>query len=761
MARVLLTVYVQGTGVGPQVSFPLGSLSSLSIPNLNGNLNAIAIDGQGNLYIAENIAPYSGTSIVVKESWTGSSWTQSTVMSGLDQPLKIALDGAGKVYVADISSYQPYVATPTATGYTKSSVGQPASGFRISAIAADGSGNIYFTDELQGLEKLTYEGTAGYTQSTIDSSIWTASLAVDAAGNLYFSNPFPTAGGGSTGGLFKETLNNGTYTQSTIGSSTLQPTGVALDGSDNVYTYNPSNGQLIKETLSGGTYTESTINFPGGANGLVLDAQGDVFALNSNSNVSKQDVSDPPSLSFATTAYGSTSTDSPETVTLSNSGNAILHFPVPGSGENPSIGSSFTLNSNAASACPIVSAGSSASGTLAAGASCELSISFAPKFGGPVTGSLIFTDDALNQTNPNEATQIISLSGSGTQGPAPIHWPTPSAITYGTPLGSAQLNASSAAAGSFSYSPAAGTAPVAGTQTLTATFTPSDTTDYITTTATVSLLVNKGTPVNSLTSSAPDSFLENTATFTATLTSPAGSPTGAVLFYDGTTLLGTQMLNAGVATYTTSALAVGAHSITAAYAGDSNFASVTSSAVTDVVEDFTFAAQNGGSVTASPGGQAVYSFSLAPPSGDTFPQAINLTVSGLPAGALAAFTPASVSAGSGATNVTLTVTLSNSAAMQSSQHLFGSGALPVALGLILLPFIGAPRRFSRHSVKMVSLAVLLIGSLAMAAALSGCAGSSEGSGGNNSTPQPQAFTLTVAAASGLLSHSTTVSLTVK
>jgi hypothetical protein len=105
--NVLVTVYVQGTGVGPQVSFLSGSLSSLSIPNLNGNLNSIAIDGQGNLYIAENIAPYSGTSTVVKESWTGSGWTQSTVMSGLDQPLKIALDGAGKVYVADISSYQP------------------------------------------------------------------------------------------------------------------------------------------------------------------------------------------------------------------------------------------------------------------------------------------------------------------------------------------------------------------------------------------------------------------------------------------------------------------------------------------------------------------------------------------------------------------------------------------------------------------------------------------------------------------------------
>ena len=51
-------------------------------------------------------------------------------------------------------------------------------------------------------------------------------------------------------------------------------------------------------------------------------------------------------------------------------------------------------------------------------------------------------------------------------------------------------------------------------------------------------------------------------------------------FLDGTTTLGTGMLSAtGTATYATSALAVGAHSITAAYAGAAGFAASTSSAV--------------------------------------------------------------------------------------------------------------------------------------------------------------------------------------
>jgi hypothetical protein len=75
-----------------------------------------------------------------------------------------------------------------------------------------------------------------------------------------------------------------------------------------------------------------------------------------------------------------------------------------------------------------------------------------------------------------------------------IIWNTPAAITYGIALSVAQLNASSTIAGSFSYSPAAGTVLGAATQTLAATFTPTDTTDYKNGSASVTLLVNQATP---------------------------------------------------------------------------------------------------------------------------------------------------------------------------------------------------------------------------------------------------------------------------
>ena len=70
-----------------------------------------------------------------------------------------------------------------------------------------------------------------------------------------------------------------------------------------------------------------------------------------------------------------------------------------------------------------------------------------------------------------------------------ITWATPAAITYGTTLSSTQLDATASVPGTFVYSPAAGTTPAAGTDTLSVTFTPTDTTDYNTATATVTLAV--------------------------------------------------------------------------------------------------------------------------------------------------------------------------------------------------------------------------------------------------------------------------------
>ncbi|MDV9203065.1 Ig-like domain-containing protein, partial [Streptomyces sp. Wh19] len=63
----------------------------------------------------------------------------------------------------------------------------------------------------------------------------------------------------------------------------------------------------------------------------------------------------------------------------------------------------------------------------------------------------------------------------------------------------------------------------------------------------------------------------------------AGTPTGTVDFFDGATLLGTGTLSGGVATFTTSTLAIGTHPLTAVYNGDANFAGSTSPVDTQTV----------------------------------------------------------------------------------------------------------------------------------------------------------------------------------
>ena len=72
----------------------------------------------------------------------------------------------------------------------------------------------------------------------------------------------------------------------------------------------------------------------------------------------------------------------------------------------------------------------------------------------------------------------------------PVKWAAPAAISYGTALSASQLNATSTLPGKFSYSAALGTMLPAGPQTLSATFTPTDSADYSPVTATVTLVVN-------------------------------------------------------------------------------------------------------------------------------------------------------------------------------------------------------------------------------------------------------------------------------
>ena len=106
------------------------------------------------------------------------------------------------------------------------------------------------------------------------------------------------------------------------------------------------------------------------------------------------------------------------------------------------------------------------------------------------THTLTATVAPTANTNGATASQTLVV----TKAKPAVSWSTPAAITYPTPLGAAQLNATANVAGAFSYTPPAGTILGAGNaQTLTVRFTPSDARNYDDATASVAIDVLKAT----------------------------------------------------------------------------------------------------------------------------------------------------------------------------------------------------------------------------------------------------------------------------
>ena len=148
-------------------------------------------------------------------------------------------------------------------------------------------------------------------------------------------------------------------------------------------------------------------------------------------------------------------------------------------------------------------------------------------------------------------------------------------------------------------------------------------------------------------------------TFTATVApqSGSGTPTGMVTFNDGANSLGTVSLSGGTAAFTTASLAVGSHSITAAYSGDTNFAASTSSIVTVVVSApakiHTSTSLSASNAQLTSGESVTFTATIAPQSGSgsptgtvTFSDGANSLGTVSLNGGSAAFTTASLAVGS-------------------------------------------------------------------------------------------------------------------
>jgi Bacterial Ig-like domain (group 3)/FG-GAP-like repeat len=249
------------------------------------------------------------------------------------------------------------------------------------------------------------------------------------------------------------------------------------DGHADVYTAVPNaNGTALTVDLLSGTASASSAPFAlaAGTNAVSAMWPGNVNFAGSTANNSQVVNAIPTSVALVSSKNPSFAGDSvtfTATVSPLNSGNFV-----------PSGAVTFTDGANVLGS-PTLGAGGIASVTTSA-----LTV-------GAHTISAVYSGNNIFGTSsaPTVSQQVNAIVPV-------IAWANPAAITYGTALSGAQLNATAAnggvtVPGTFAYSPAAGAILNAGTQTLTVTFTPTDLVSYTTATKTVSLTVNRATPL--------------------------------------------------------------------------------------------------------------------------------------------------------------------------------------------------------------------------------------------------------------------------
>ena len=266
-------------------------------------------------------------------------------------------------------------------------------------------------------------------------------------------------------------------------------------------------------------------------------------------------------------------TSSPLTLTLSNVGPVTVNF------------SSITLGGTNSSDFAIQT--NTCGTTLGAGANCAVQSTFTPQAAGARSATLSFVDDG------GGSPQVVLLKGNGVAVLSSIAvTPTQPSVAIGsaqqfTATGTysdgttnnltasatwSSSNAGVATISNTSGSQGLATGAALGTTTITATVNSVN--------GSTSLAVQNSTTTAVSSNNNPSTFGQ-AVLFTATV-SPS-TATGTVQFLNGGNLLGTGTLSAGTASSTTSSLTAGAHNITAAYTGDTNDASSTSSAITQTV----------------------------------------------------------------------------------------------------------------------------------------------------------------------------------
>ncbi len=265
---------------------------ALSQPWYFQNLEGIAVDGSGNVYVSDSyynhIQKFTSTGIFQTE------WGEWGYDEGqMSNPAGIAIDSSGNVYVVD--SWNNRIQKFTSSGVFLNSWGSIGSGngqfTSPSGIALDAAGNVYVADTgNHRIQKFTSAGA------------YVTKWGTEGSGNGQFNDPRGIAVDSGNNVYVVDTGNHriqkftsaGTYLTrwgawGTEAGQFNTPQGVAVDGSGNVYVADTDNHQIQKFT-STGVFTAVLVSYgelEGGVyypTGIAIDASGTLYVADDGNN---------------------------------------------------------------------------------------------------------------------------------------------------------------------------------------------------------------------------------------------------------------------------------------------------------------------------------------------------------------------------------------------------------------------------------------------------------------------------------------------